>query len=258
MHLQNVYLADMSYSIEPPAVDASAPMARTGPDAERFYGAGAKSYDARIRRIIPGYSVLQELIAPVLTARIGRGEASILLSGVGTGAELSELAFQSTHWCFTAVDPSPDMLAIAGRRAEMLGCIEQVDFRVSTLAGYHAHRPHDAALSVLVAHFLPDDGEKLQYFRDLADRVKPGAPLILADLAAVYETDPRPALSRWMESVSPDPSMATRVVERMARDFHPVGEARLAELLDEAGFSAPVRFFQALDIAAYVTGKRTG
>jgi len=248
----------MSYSIERPVVDAHAPTTRTGLDAGRFSGAAAKSYDARIRRMVPGYSVLQELIAPVLTTRIGRGEASILLSGVGTGAELSELAFQSTHWCFTAVDPSPDMLAIAGRRAEMLGCIEQVDFRVSTLAAYHAHRPHDAALSVLVAHFLPDNGEKMQYFRDLADRMKPGAPLILADLTAVYEADSRPALSRWVESVSPDPSMAKRVVERLARDFHPVSEARLADMLDEAGFCAPVRFFQALDIAAYVTSKRPG
>ena len=189
----------MTHSIEIPLAAARAAAGQSAPDGGRFSGSGAKSYDARIRRLVPGYSVLQELIAPVLAARIGRGAASILLSGAGTGAELSELAFQSTQWCFTAVDPAADMLAIAGRRAEMLGCLEQVDFRISTLGEYTPLHRHDAALSVLVAHFLPDNG---------------------------------------------------------AADFHPVSEARLTELLETAGFAPPVRFFQALDIAGYLTERR--
>ena len=246
----------MTHSIEIPPAAASAAAGQSAPDSGRFSGSAARSYDARIRRLVPGYSVLQELIAPVLAARIGRGAASILLSGAGTGAELSELAFQSTKWCFTAVDPSPDMLAIAGRRAEMLGCLEQIDFRISTLGEYTPLRRHDAALSVLVAHFLPDNGEKACYFADLADRLRPGAPLILADLGLLFEGAARPAFSHWIESVAPDPSLAARTVERMAADFNPVSEARLTELLETAGFAAPVRFFQALDIAGYLTERR--
>ena len=237
----------------PDTVDAGAPQS---PRTSRFAGSGATSYDARIRRLVPGYSTLLTAIAPVLASQIGRGEASILISGAGTGAELSELAFQSTHWRFTAVDPSEDMLAIAGRRADMLGCLEQVDFHACALAGYPCQQPHDAALSILVAHFLPDDGEKAGYFKDLARALKPGAPLVFADLGGLWEGPDRPAYSRWVESVSPDPSAASATVDRIARDFHPVDEARLADILDDAGFSPPQRIFQVFDFAGYLTSRR--
>ena len=237
----------------PDAMETGAPQS---PRASRFAGGGATSYDARIRRLVPGYSTLLGVIAPVLASQVGRGAASILISGAGTGAELSELAFQSPQWRFTAVDPSEDMLAIAGRRADMLGCLEQVDFHACALADYRCRQTHDAGLSILVSHFLPDDGEKAQYFKDMSACLKPGAPLVLADLAKLWEAPDRPAYSRWVESVSPDPSMASITVERMAQDFHPVEEVRLARLLDAAGFGPPQRIFQAFDFAGYLTVRR--
>lgn len=246
----------MSYPMDLPPKDAVRTDTAQAPRPARFAGSGAKSYDARIRRLVPGYATLLDVIAPVLAAQIGRGEASILISGAGTGAELSELAFQSTHWRFTAVDPSEDMLAIAGRRADMLGCLEQVDFHACALAGYSCRQPHDAGLSILVSHFLPDDGEKAQYFKDMSACLKPGAPLVFADLGRLWETPDRPAYSRWVESVSPDPSAASATVERIARDFHPVDEARLARLLNDAEFSPPQRIFQAMDFAGYLTIRR--
>ncbi len=99
-----------------------------------------------------------------------------LVMGAGGGAELMAIAAARQSCRITGVDPSPDMLALAEGKLRAAGHAE----RVSLVTGYVADAPEgpfDAATSCLVAPFVPDDGGKLDYFRQLRRRLRPGAPL---------------------------------------------------------------------------------
>ena len=120
-------------------------------------------------------------------------------------------------------------------------------------------REMDAATCLLVLHFLPDDGSKLALLRAIAARLKPGAPLILADM---YEdpNSPRRARmldiwARWQQDGGIDPIEVDKGRRHVQRDIHFVSESRLTDLLAEAGFGPPERFFGAFLFGGYLTFK---
>ena len=76
---------------------------------QRFDAERAAAYDDRIRRLAPGYDLLQSTVASVLAARLP-DDAHLLFVGAGTGAEIVTMGRNVSRWQFTAVDPSPDML----------------------------------------------------------------------------------------------------------------------------------------------------
>jgi tRNA (cmo5U34)-methyltransferase len=230
-----------------------------------FDAARAARYDEEIALAIPGYGVLHALTATAaatLLAGAPGGHARVLLAGAGTGAELATLAAAGPGWRFVAVDPSPDMLAHLQRRAAASALRE----RVTVHAGEVRSLPggadadgalFDAATLLLVLHFLPDDGAKLALLGDVAARLRPGAPLLLADLAgeggsASYEL----LLAMWevhmRTTAGARASVARDAVAAARAGLYPVGEQRLGALLAEAGFGAPVRYWQGLTAAAWV------
>ena len=110
-------------------------------------------------------------------------DASLLVAGAGTGAEVRKLAAAYPGYRFHLVDPSGPMLEIAKFHAAAEGFTERCTFQTGyvddvTEAGF------DAATSLLVSHFLTEADARAAYFQAIADRLKPGAPLFVADLSA--------------------------------------------------------------------------
>lgn len=215
---------------------------------DKFKGNQADRYDGDIVRRVPGYSVLQELAAAILTELLPP-TANLLVVGAGTGAELARLATLNPRWRFAAVDPSKAMLDQAKRR---LGV--EAATRVTWLSGTLDDLPaagddqlFDGAVSLLVSHFLPDTGEKEDFFAAIAARLKPAAPLVTAELFLSANEATTPALlARWATLVGLDAEGASAMTERMGWLFFPVGSARFAELVGRAGFGSPDFFFEAL------------
>lgn len=214
----------------------------------QFTKNAAADYDGRIVRLVPGYDLLHELSACMLSAHLPAA-ADVLIAGLGTGRELVDLAARRPHWRFTAVDPSPAMLDVARARAVAGGYADRVVLHAMAMQAYDGGGRHDGALALLVAHFVPDDGGRLAFLQGLARSLAAQAPLLLVDLV---DDSFHTAYRAWALARGMDDAEATAMFTRMAANFHPIGEARLRTLLGEAGFGAPVPFFRALGYCGYL------
>ena len=82
------------------------------------------------------------------------------------------------------------MLAHAERKVAEHGLNGRVRLYPSMVAELPKFEPFDVATLLLVLHFLEDDGSKLGLLRDIAEHLKPGAPLVLGDLFGPPWSDP--------------------------------------------------------------------
>lgn len=233
-------------------------MTAVPPSAEKetFHANRAKRYDDTIRRVIPGYDTLHAMGALILRQEVGPA-ARLLVVGCGTGAELSVLGTAAPDWRFTACDPAAGMLEVARARVAEAGIGDRVELHACSSDGLPESPPFDAATCLLVLHFVPDDGAKLALLKSVAARLKPGAPLLLADM---YEDPRSPRYQRlievwaaWQIAQGIDPVEVDKGLKHVRRDIHFIPEDRLAALLAEAGFTPPERFFGAFLFGGYVT-----
>ncbi len=126
-------------------------------------------------RRVPGFADLHRM-AMVLLAEHAPEAANILVVGAGGGLELKAFAEAQQDWRFVGVDPSLEMLDLARRT---LGPLQQ---RVELHRGYidtAPTGPYDGATCLLTLHFLERD-ERLRALQEIRQRLKPGAPLIVA------------------------------------------------------------------------------
>lgn len=229
---------------------------RPSESAKHFDGKRAAVYDDLIRRVIPGYDVLHRLIRLQLHRKLG-AEARILVVGAGTGMEIETLAPDRPGWRFTAVDPAPEMLEAARLRLEGAGFAGRTEFHCGQVAGLPERPLYDAACLVLVMHFMPDDGAKGDLLGDVARRLAPGAPLILAD---AHGEPGSPDLDHlmgvwrdWQLDAGIEEEDVDKGFRHIVRDIHFVSEGRLAGLLTEAGFTMPRAFFASLMFGAWIS-----
>ncbi|EPE3626147.1 TPA: methyltransferase [Serratia marcescens] len=208
----------------------------------RFPDAAAADYDRRILTLVPGYQFAQALLAATLAQTLPN-DATLLLAGCGTGSELEALAAANASWRFSAVEPSTGMLAAARAKAEAAGYAQRVSFQ-PTLLQQAPQTRHDAAVCSLVLHFIADDGAKLDFLQQLAQRLSPAAPLLLFD----YQPESLPVshYQHWLQSAGHSAAQAQEVIERTRRNWHPMAAARSRLLLAESGFTAPQQLCGAL------------
>jgi tRNA (cmo5U34)-methyltransferase len=236
------------------------PQASPPDSAQTFHASRARRYDDTIRRVIPGYDTLHQMAALLLTNEI-EDKSRLLLVGTGTGAELGPLGQANPAWSFVACDPSAGMLAVAEERAKDLGMAERVRFYPCTTDALTDDEAFfDAATCLLVLHFIPDDGTKLAVLQSIAARLKPGAALVFADM---YEDPNTPrfrrlvdAWTRWQAKAGIPAAEIEKGLAHVQRDIHFVPESRLGELLEQAGFTPPERFFGAFLFAGYICHRR--
>jgi len=201
-----------------------------------------------MQKAIPGVEGLYRVVAAVLGTQVTAG-GTVLVVGAGGGREIELLAPSGLR--VVGVDPSAQMLAAAGAQAELLGSAA----RVRLIQGYVSDLPDtlhaDGATSLLVMHFLPDvpgSEGKAGYLQAIRQRLRPGAPLLHADVsfadAAAFDRL-APVFLRHAELAGLSPEQAA-LGPRVIRDLPIVSEARTAALLEAAGFASPTLVFQAL------------
>jgi tRNA (cmo5U34)-methyltransferase len=137
-------------------------------------------YDVAVRQSIPGYDAMLTMVTALFLLYL-TNDAHILVVGAGGGNEISALSQAHLTWQFTGVDPSEKMLAVAQSKVESLGIEDRVTLHNGFVQELPTYR-YSAATSLLVMHFLPDDGTKLDYLKAIAARLQPGSPFVLVDL----------------------------------------------------------------------------
>ncbi|WP_245644356.1 class I SAM-dependent methyltransferase [Magnetospirillum moscoviense] len=230
----------------------------TTDDSKRMFAAErAQAYDHRVREAIPGYDALHQLSCMVFAEMTG-GHGRALVVGAGTGVECIALAMACPGLALVGLDPAQEMLAVAERKVAEAGLAGRVRLYPSTVAELPTFEPFDAATLLLVLHFLADDGAKLALLTDIAKHLKPGAPLILADLfGPAWDEDWQAQLRTFWRHLQRAAGIDEEAIQKgfrhVDRDIHPVTEARLAELLEQAGFTPPQPYFRALCFGGWVT-----
>jgi tRNA (cmo5U34)-methyltransferase len=136
-------------------------------------------YDIAVRQSIPGYDAMLIMLTALFQLYL-MDNAHILVVGAGGGNEINALSQTHPTWQFTGVDPSEKMLAVAQSKVESLGIEDRVTLHQGIVQDL-PQVPFNAATSLLVMHFLTDDGTKLDYLKAIAARLQPGSPFVLVD-----------------------------------------------------------------------------
>jgi len=215
----------------------------------------AEAYDRRVREAIPGYDALHVLSCQIVAeATAGRGR--VLVVGAGTGIECLALAQSCPDLAVVGVDPAREMLAHAEAKIGRHGLTGRVRLYPSKVGDLPGFEPFDAATLLLVLHFLPDDGAKQTLLEEIAAHLRPGAPLVLADLFGDRNDPWQGQLKTWWRHLQLAAGIPEAEVDKgfrhVDRDFHPLTEARLTELLAGAGFGPPSPYFRALCFGGWV------
>ncbi len=224
-----------------------------------YFCAGRSStYDRKIRASLPGYEALHAMVGDFLRPALPE-QARLLVVGAGTGMELLTLGAAHPGWRFTATDLSSDMLAIGRANVEAAGLADRVAFHLGPVHELREGEGYDAATSILISHFIKPREERLRFFRAVASRLRPGAPLVTAEIVGDKE-DASYAhfLEVWKGHYAAAGIPAGEVEEDFARTDATVSfipEAVLAALLAESGFTDVRRFFQAFLFGGWVARK---
>ena len=221
-------------------------------DNATFEDDRALRYDNFIQTWMPNYGFLQRTIARLLVDEVKDG--AVLVAGCGTGNEMQKLIEHGLTLPITGIDPSPQMVEVAREKLKEHSQVELLDGQVRDLP---KGMKFSAATLILVMHFLPDDGTKLALLKDIARSLKPGAPFFLAQVFG-SQREIKANLKVLQASLPTSIPMEDQEnhLTRLEETLHYIPEARLVELLQEAGFETPIRFFQSSIYGGWWTRKK--
>ncbi|MFJ2709632.1 class I SAM-dependent methyltransferase [Pseudomonas sp. NPDC087346] len=228
--------------------------------AAKFDTSRANEYATQSRIALAGYDACHDLAACMLAAQLGESRpAKVLVVGAGgTAQEIIAMAALEPSWHFTAVDPSEPMLGAAVQRLSASGLMHRIDMHLGHVEDLPADASFDAATLIGVLHHLHGDQPKQDLLRCVNERLKPGAPLIVASNHYAYASQPL-LLQAWGQRWRQQGATAQEVQARLGKILQgadpPHSEAAVQALLHEAGFGEATRFFSSLFWGAWLTCK---
>ena len=214
-----------------------------------FDGDYGRTYNERIRRLIPAYDTIFELAAATAAALIPQAQR-VLVVGAGTGTELPGLLAALPRARFTLVEPSAQMRGLCSALISEIGATERVEWSPDTPETGMANGEggYEVVISHNVLHVLAPP-EQEQLLRRMAAQVAPGGCLLLSSYC---ETDP-PGLelgvaigrarfaALGMDEANMEAVMASRNTKVFSMDTN-----RLERELSQAGLEPPIQLLQAL------------
>lgn len=131
---------------------------------------------------VPGGEALYASLTAICEASLPPN-AAILVVGAGGGAEIEALGRSSWQFALTGVDPSAAMVEVARPYTQAVQPPGRAQLIKGTVADLAPAQVFDAATSIMVMHFLPDDGAKADYLAAIRSRLRVGAPFLHAEIS---------------------------------------------------------------------------
>jgi tRNA (cmo5U34)-methyltransferase len=212
----------------------------------------SRAYDEKNRRLAPIADGLHFLTGLALQGLPER--ARILCVGVGTGAEILSLSREHPGWRFVGVDPAPAMLDVCRERLEQAGIMNRCELIQGYVRDVPLEESFDAALSLLVGHFVKRE-ERPGFYGDMHARLRRGGCLVNAEISFDLDSaEFAPMLATWerVQSLMGATPESLRSLPNTLRNVLTVlPPAEVEAILRAAGFPLPVRFFQAAMIMGW-------
>lgn len=224
----------------------------------KFDTARAEEYAVQSRIALAGYDACHELATCLLSAELGAGsKARILVIGAGgTGREIVVAGRLEPNWQFTGVDPAPPMLASAKAAVEAEGLASRTNFHLGLIEALPKAPLFDAATLVGVLHHLRTADSKRKILAEIASRLKPAAPFILACNRGFYAAKPLFLAAwgmRWRMGGESTDAVQNRLGKILEGADPPASDDAVATLLAGAGFAKPDLFFSSLFWGGWIT-----
>lgn len=204
-------------------------------------------YAEKPPRIVPGFADIHRMTTLLLGERVP-ATGRVLVMGAGGGLELKAFAQAHPGWTFDGVDPSKEMLRLAG---QTLGPFAS---RVRLHEGdilQAPEGPFHGATCLLTQHFLRLD-DRRNLLTGVRKRLVPGAPFIQVHLSLPKE---EPARTKWLgryvayatgsTAGSPSSENQSAMVAAAATRLSILSPEEDESLLRDAGFS---------DVSLFYTG----
>lgn len=200
---------------------------------------------------VPGLAALHRM-AELLLAEVVPADGRVLVLGAGGGMELKAFAAARPRWRLVGVDPSAPMLRLA---EETLGAsasrVELIEGDIDAApAG-----PFDGAACLLTLHFLSSE-ERLHVLRALRQRLRPGAPVVVAHHS--FDTTDA-GKTRWLRRyaafASPSGTLdvhAEASIAAMQQRLPVLAPEAEVALLQQAGFERVELFYAAFTFRGWV------
>ena len=215
---------------------------------EIFKDERATGYNQFVETWIPNYHYFLDCL-PKLLSPINLKD--LLVVGCGTGNEIERFINTAEHWTITGIDPSPEMLKQANAKLQTYSNVTLVEGLISDLS---IDRKYSAATLLLVLHFLDDNGSKLNLLKNIADRLAPGATLIMLDITGnKNQIKQNLKVLKLLLPKGLDEEQINARLNRIENELFAVSEERISELLEEANFKPPFRFFQSSIYTGWMT-----
>lgn len=214
------------------------------PDAVARYAEGPV-------RLVPGFDGLQRMTTLLLRESVP-ATGNVLVLGAGGGLELKRFAEAERGWRFVGVDPSAEMLKLA--QATLGPLLERAELH----EGYIDTAPlgpFDGATCLLTLHFIPAE-ERLQTLKALWQRLRPGAPLIVAHHSFPQASDEK---ARWLKryaAFAVDSGVpaadAERAIAAISEKLPVLSPEADEALMVEAGFEGVELFYAGFSFKGWV------
>lgn len=218
---------------------------------EIFENERARNYNHFVETWIPNYHYFLDHLPKLLRETSPK---DLLVVGCGTGNEIERFIQGPEHWKITGIDPSPEMIEQAREKFQNCENVTLIEGLVSDL---DIETKYGVATLLLVLHFIEDDGSKQNLLQEIAERLVPGAALVMLDITG--NEDQIKENLKVLRLILPDGLDEEQISNRLNRignELYHISEKRLAELCTEAGFEPPLRFFQSSIYMGWLTKKK--
>ncbi len=216
-----------------------------------------EQYSAEIHRLVPGYSLVQELLPAIALAQRSCEATRTLCVGVGTGVEAELLLRMNERDTLVALDPSAQMCRETTLRLERSGLSSRANVQEVLLADYRCDTSFNLITALLVAHFLPDDGARGRLFYDLARCLAPNGRVLVVEIDALASREQLRSYELWAAQRGLSPAGIETLRRRLTREFHTISPARFSELASRAGLEVESEFMRVLNVVGYVLRHRS-
>jgi len=185
-------------------------------------------------------------------------DANILCVGVGTGADIIDLAKTNPGWTFTGVEPSKSMLDGCRMKLKIEGLTNRCELFHGYLSDFSSKYKYDAVLCYFVMHFI-EKVERKKIYYDINKHLKNEGYFVHAEISCDFETDDfHLHLKNWKSlhgySGATEEKLSS-IEEVLTKQLYILSPTETKKLVQECGFKNHIQFFQSFMIHAWHTRK---